>query len=100
MDNPVRVTRLIYSPQWIRTIDRNGIHGWYDRQNDTNVWSLESQDVDVSDDGEVWFHLVGPRCHHDLRSWSEAALGDASVPIVAAVPKPNLPESENELGLA
>jgi hypothetical protein len=69
MSEHVKITRLSYSPQWIRTIVLGAIEGSYDRQNDANVWSLGSQDVDVSDDGETWFHLVGPRCRNNLTLW-------------------------------
>jgi len=51
-----------YSPKWMRWRNNGSLIGFTDAETGAPVFDVSRRDIDVSEDGRAWFHLLGPFC--------------------------------------
>ena len=57
------------SPKWLRWRNNGSWSSFDDPETGAMVVDVSARDLDVSDDGRTWFHLLGPHCLQKLPNW-------------------------------
>lgn len=74
-------------PVWYRDVETGCAEGYNDPETDqATMWSVKCVDIDVSEDGKTWWHLLGNHCMNSLPPWIAACLLLWAVPAAAAIP--------------
>jgi len=71
---------------WVRETETGLAIGRSDRRTGAMGWAVRTADIDVSVDGQVWCHLLGPRCLQGLPVWPADIVGATALWPAAAPP--------------